>query len=353
MRPTCTSTAARTVTADSAGNLCAVAHRGARLSEPKRVCSATSFTLYTTPSTRYPSDARASPTDNRSCARITSSGVSPVANVGAGRRPHAATRRKNADWDDHASAVVSSTSPHEYTANRNGPASVPSPVGGSNRRSAPAAAFRAFLKRRRPAASLASLTASKSASERYTSPRTSKVLGTDPSSHDNRRGTPIAPASCCVTSSPVSPSPRETQRTRTPSSYRTEAEAPSIFGSAHSCTRASGRGVSRAEASGAAAEAAAEGGAYSPPSARRARATNAWTSSALKAFWRDCIGTAWRTGGRAAKAVLARSSEGTGAPTRRVGLSSRTRAGCARSMASKRTRRRSYSASETSGSASL
>mmetsp|Transcript_2138 Transcript_2138/g.8411 ORF Transcript_2138/g.8411 Transcript_2138/m.8411 type:complete len:571 (-) Transcript_2138:1186-2898(-) len=56
VRPTCTSMAASVVTAAAARNLCAVAHRGARASDPSARCNDASSTLYTTPSTAYPKE---------------------------------------------------------------------------------------------------------------------------------------------------------------------------------------------------------------------------------------------------------------------------------------------------------
>ena len=53
VRPTCTSIDASVVTAAAAWNLCAVAHRGARASDPSARCNDASSTLYTTPSTAY------------------------------------------------------------------------------------------------------------------------------------------------------------------------------------------------------------------------------------------------------------------------------------------------------------
>ena len=159
------------------------------------------------------------------------------------------------------------------------------------------------------------------------------------------------PTICRVTSSPDRPSPRDTHRTRRPRSYLTDADAPSIFGSAQKRI-----GASRAPAVPGPSPPPSQN---SPPSARRARCTKAAASSASKAFCSDCIGVAWRTCGSAShssssasSASFASCASGIGAPTRRVGLSSLASAGNAASRASSRSRSRSYSASVTSGAAS-
>ena len=53
VRPTCTSIASTVVSASSAGNLCAIAQRGARDTKPSCCCSANEFTLTTMPSISY------------------------------------------------------------------------------------------------------------------------------------------------------------------------------------------------------------------------------------------------------------------------------------------------------------
>ena len=73
------------------------------------------------------------------------------------------------------------------------------------------------------------------------------------------------------------------------------------------------------------------------------RATNSTTSSSQKALSSDSMGRAWTT--------LANFSVGA-APTRRDGLSSRTRAGKRASMAALRCLSASYSASDTMGASS-
>ena len=50
VRPTCTSMVSTCVMASSAGNLCAIAQRGARETKPNFSCSANEFTLITMPS---------------------------------------------------------------------------------------------------------------------------------------------------------------------------------------------------------------------------------------------------------------------------------------------------------------
>ena len=95
----------------------------------------------------------------------------------------------------------------EYAANRNGPASVPSPAGGSRRRIAPATALRALLNGTKPRSSRRSLTHAKSASAIYTSPRTSRYPGIfATASSESRRSSPPDDAS---TSSLVADAPRE------------------------------------------------------------------------------------------------------------------------------------------------
>ena len=50
VRPTCTVISSTIVSASSAGNLCAIAQRGARDTKPSSFCRAKLLTLYTTPS---------------------------------------------------------------------------------------------------------------------------------------------------------------------------------------------------------------------------------------------------------------------------------------------------------------
>ena len=60
VRPTCTSIASTVVNASSAGYLCATAQRGSRVTKPRRCCSASELTLYTTPSMSKGSASRIS-----------------------------------------------------------------------------------------------------------------------------------------------------------------------------------------------------------------------------------------------------------------------------------------------------
>ena len=114
-----------------------------------------------------------------------------------------------------------------------------------------------------------------------------------------------------VTSSPIFPSPRVTARTRTPFSYVTESDRPSILGSA-----TYERGVS--------------------PSCRRTRTSNSRTSSSLYVFSRLNIGSLWVTDG---------NSERGAPPTRWVGESGVMSSGCAasRSLSSRSSASNSWS----------
>ena len=81
-----------------------------------------------------------------------------------------------------------------------------------------------------PASARRSLSAAKSASDMYTSPRTSSSGGG--SSMSMRSGIVPIVRRLWVTSSPISPSPRVAPRSSTPSRYSSEIARPSIFGSA-------------------------------------------------------------------------------------------------------------------------
>eukprot|EP00982_Pelagococcus_subviridis_P012028 31138-Pelagococcus_subviridis.AAC.1 len=252
--------------------------------------------------------------------------------VGTGDRPSAGSDARNARCDDHgSSSVCGLTSPQPYARKRRyRPASAPSRDGGSSRRIAPAAAFRALLNVGIPRASRLAFSAAKSSSAMNTSPRISSVAGQSPARPVSVVGAPGIPPICRVTSSPTSPSPLDAATTRTPSTYRSDADAPSIFGSAQN---RSGARASSSKRSGG-------------PSARVTRATNARTSSSSKQLPSDRIGTACSTCGSADHAAGF-------APTAPIGLSSRIIAGCSASSASRRRRVASYAASDATGSASL
>jgi len=90
---------------------------------------------------------------------------------------------------------------------------------GSFCRSDPAAALRGLAKTGLPASVMASLSRSKAAVGRNTSPRTSTRAGTGNSSVPvSRSGTASIVRTLGVTSSPVRPSPRVRARTNRPSS---------------------------------------------------------------------------------------------------------------------------------------
>ena len=125
-----------------------------------------------------------------------------------------------------------------------------------------------------------------------------------------------------VTSSPTCPSPRVNAWTSRPSSYRSEHDNPSIFGSAVSATGASSASFRN----------------------RRTRATNSSTSSSANALSRLIIAFACAT--------FARWPAGA-APTARLGESLRTAPGNAASIAALRRTSASYSASLISGASSV
>jgi hypothetical protein len=90
VRPTCVSMASTVVSASSAGNLWAMANRGARETKPSAACAARSLTLYTTPSMSYGRLARAAAMSAKYAAR-------PAAPVATARsratgKPQAARR---------------------------------------------------------------------------------------------------------------------------------------------------------------------------------------------------------------------------------------------------------------------
>ena len=94
----------------------------------------------------------------------------------------------------------------------------------------PAAALRAFVKRRSPAAACRRLSSSNAASGMNTSPRTSSCAGMRlPFS---RSGTAVIVRRFSVTFSPVRPSPRVAPIVNRPSSYCSEIARPSSLGSA-------------------------------------------------------------------------------------------------------------------------
>ena len=247
----------------------------------------------------------------------------------------------------------SNTAPQAYAANRNGPASVPSPKGGSSLRIAPATAFRGFLNGTKPSSSRRSLTFAKSASARYASPRTSRYpgifLSVKPSFSEvevrSVSGIPKHPASCFVTSSPTSPSPRDTHLAKRPSTYVTETDAPSILGSATNATEVSRRLLPVAGFRGSFSSSN-----HSPPSARRSLRSHKRASWLENTFVNERMGATCETRareGRRSPAISVETfpslsalefEEEAGAPTRFVGLSRRLTSGCASSSASRRTR---------------
>ena len=107
VRPTCTSTPASVVTAVSAGNLCATAHRGARASEPSLLRKPASSTLYTTPSMRYPSDRLPSAVASAACAAMRWSRFSLTRSTGAGDSPSDGRDSRNSDCDGQSTPTIS------------------------------------------------------------------------------------------------------------------------------------------------------------------------------------------------------------------------------------------------------
>ena len=94
----------------------------------------------------------------------------------------------------------------------------------------PAAALRAFVKSRSPAAPCRRLSSSNAASGMNTSPRTSSSDGTR--LPNSRAGAAAIVRRFSVTSSPVRPSPRVAPTEKRPSRYCNEIARPSSFGSA-------------------------------------------------------------------------------------------------------------------------
>ncbi len=148
----------------------------------------------------------------------------------------------------------------------------------------PAAALRGFANGGSPAAARSSFSFANPARERYTSPSAMRSTGRGSAS-----GTEAIVRMLCVTSSPVTPSPRVAAVTSVPFSYVRTIFNPSIFGSRSYDTGS--------------------------PASFSTRAWKARTSSSVNASLKDHCATAWRTF----------VSSGSASPTmRRV-----TEAGCA------------------------
>ena len=170
-----------------------------------------------------------------------------------------------------------------------------------------------------PASARRSFNAAKSFSDMYTSPRTSTSGGT-PSACSGIE--PIV-RRLCVTSSPTSPLPRVAPRSRIPLRYTRLIARPSIFGSTTNSNL--GRSI--------------------PSRARwlRIRSTHARSSSSVRAFGSDSIGS---------RCVTFSSFPTGSAPTRWVGESGLANSGCSFSKPRSSSSSASYCSSPIVGSSS-
>ena len=206
------------VATSSAGNLNAIAQRGAREVKPSSSCKNRSSILATLPSASNSSVWRISVIFAwYAVIPATPSTVSNCLEIG---KPSPARYSSNSAWVFTGSPRCEPTA-YKYALRLRLAVTLE-----SFWRSVPAAALRGFLKAGSAFSSSSALMRANSARLKKTSPRTSRSSGSVSS-----LGISGIVSTLCVTSSPVSPSPRVAAQISLPARYRMLMLKPSIFSS--------------------------------------------------------------------------------------------------------------------------